>query len=557
MIFYLLKYYQQAKMTEKTESEINKWRDTLKSEAEENNVTTTMYKHDIAYTSIKDIFDTLNNGSKISKKKLFESLPYNMMLLSKAKTEVRKNLPEQIGLGDFIELCKCIKSPQDYTNLYLFELMDYPKDEYNFFKLGAEYTYKFGSEQLEIVLPINILKGALKLHYDIFTVNNYEFLKENSGYIQYEIESKTNSMRFDLVFSINTGDKTLRYVKEYHERYHTSNQDRIFADKMEESYLKLNGTALTVFDFGDDFKKSAKANAIDIQFTIKMLLNALMFVPELRYKYLLQLFEKDLNRRVNNLGKQVSKVNSNVSYYDMLLKTYEKKKEIQTEFASNKSIEKMFVIKEQCYNSEQLHIVKIDQLIDMFMIDTESESDKLAFARYLFGLGFNTKSYAWHQISEMISCYNNSEKIKNVLDEYYRYLEKNYIIVIRMKDAFMKAAYPDGSKDYNLYVPFMVNKITDAKDKIINETKKLLDKKDKQLEVLTDIIKDLEIRNKELNEIYDAIFDSDNAIKIINNSDNKTKTIYDENTANDIPALDVQSDSDDTNSCDDEFELNN
>ncbi len=538
---------------EKTETEINKWRESLKQEAREASITITMHKQILAYKFMLRAFNMLKTGEKISKKKLYEMLPYNMALLSKAKTKARKHLPEQIGLKELVQLCLCIKSPQDYMNLYLFELLNYPKDEYDAFKLGTTYIYTFGSDSIDIVLPTNILKGALKLHYDISAVINHSFLSESKDYIQYEIESKKNSMRFDLVFYITTEEKNLKYVKEYHERYHMTNSDRIFADKLEESYLKLNGTALTVFDFGDNFSKSSEANADDIMIMINMLMNALMFSSKLRYKYILQLFEKDLNDRVSQLKYQIDNTSSNKVYYQKILDTYEKKKSIQNKFTFDNSIKRMFDIKEQCYNDNELYIIELDELIRLFIIDDRSEIDKRTFKEYLLGLGFSNKLYAWHQISEMISYYYGNDKLKNVLDEYYRYLEKNYTIVIQMKDTFMTNAYPDGSKDYDLYIPT----ITNAKDKIINEQKyqleekdKHLEEKDKQLEVLTDIIRKLEISNKKLKRIYQSNYYPDDE------PEQNNKKTNEENITNDIPVLEVQTDSDEATSCsDDEFEF--
>ncbi len=545
-------------MSERTVTELNRWKETLKVEAKENNVTSTMYKHGIAYKFLSRTFDILKTGAKIDKKDLYESLPYNMSLLSKAKTEARKKLPDQIRLKEFVDLCLCIKSPQDYVNLYLFELLNYPKDEYGTFKLSTKYTYKFASNSIDIILPTNILKGALKLYYDISAINNHKFLKESKDYLQFEIESKAERVRFDLVFHIKTEDRILKYVKEYHEHYHKTNSDRIIADKLEESYLKLNGTALTIFDFGKNFNKSTDVNIIDIENMIDMIINALMFVPELRYKYLLQLFEKDLNDRVLNLKTQIDNTNRHETHYKSLLETYEKKKAIQTEFVSNKSIEKMFSIKEQCYASKNLYIIKLNELIILFRIKKDSEMNIQEFKNYLLGLGFNTESYAWYQISEMISYYNDKDTMKNVLDEYYRYLEKNYTIVIQMKDEFIKKAYPDGSKDYNLYIPFMIKKVTDTKDnllkkkdEIIIETKKELDEikkqlnaKDNYLEILADTIQCLNIDNQKLKGTYRVNFGSD--------SDDEYESENEPNS-NDIPVLEVQSDSDDN--CDDEFEL--
>ena len=100
------------------------WKEYLKLEAIEKNITLTMYMKNIFCDTVKDIFDTLITGNTIN------------------KIACRNSLPDKVYLVDFIKLCLCIKSPYDYNNLYLFDLIGYPKDKYNAFILGKVFKFK-------------------------------------------------------------------------------------------------------------------------------------------------------------------------------------------------------------------------------------------------------------------------------------------------------------------------------------------------------------------------------------------------------------------------------
>lgn len=481
-------------MIDKKASEIEKWREFLKEGAVKLDTTLTIHKENVSYNNIKDIFDTLNRGDKISKDELYKKLPYNMMLLSKHKTKVRKDLPDQIELKDFVKLCLCIKSPYDYTNLALFDMMGYPKDKYNAFILGNKHIYN----GIEVVIPRNILKGALKLYYDTYAVRNHWFLTQyiTNKTIQYDIEKRTEDMRIDLTFYISDPNKSnkfesIKYIKEYYENYHKTDIKRIIADNLEKSYHKLNGIPSTIYYFNNDFHHTGNENnANDISIMIKMIMNALMNFRSVNYKYLAILFEKDINNRFNELDKKLKiyKDDKNISYnfLEKFADIYTKKHTIIEEYDKNKSIKMMFDIKEQCFNSDVEHIITFDQIAKLFKINND---DNQKFKTYISTLGFDNSLYAWHQVSEIISEYTDSEKIKLVLDEQYRYIEKNYKIIDNMKKEFKRDSCST-EEDYNRYFSHIMKK----KDKEIEDLKY-------KINSLNGEIKELTIEHNEMQKL--------------------------------------------------------
>lgn len=563
-IIKIMKENKEGKEVKEFDKTPNELRKILKADAAKLSTTYTIHKESIAHTNIKDIFDTLNEGATMTKDELKKKLPYNMVLPSAKIKQARKDIPDPVTLKDFIKFCLCIKSPQDYVNLYLFELLGYPK-EHNMFMLGTKYIYTVeNSESIDVVMPTNILKGALKLYYDIFAIKHNNFLEKNMSHIQYEIESynTNNKMRFDLVFRITSDNKRLEYIKEYHERYHYEIYERMRADELEQSLLKLKGTALTVFDFGDKFYQSYEANTFDIQRMCSMITNALMHTSILRYKLIILLFEKDLQNTVSDLELQLNNYNSTMydglneiynerelnEIYVNLNDTYKEKKTILEEFRKNKSVKKLFDMKEICYNTKDEYIISIDQLYDLFNIEKTSDKATKGFRMYILGLGFRKNTFAWHQISRIISKYDN-EEMRIILDEYYIYLEKNYTMVINMKDEYTQNSSPDGNKDFDNYIPHLLKEYK-LKIEVLSKNNEHLKDCNKMLqENIQSFTGD---KHHQLVGVYQDMYTTYNHKDISKYEDGIEEINTDEYEEVSLPSLILQSDSEDDNSKEDD-----